>query len=85
MSSTLGGSFGLAIPVTVYSAVEKTGNMGAAASIGLLANAVFARLALLAIVTIIPKDSVKKSLESGINEPLEDRESLLLKVAKKIN
>ena len=63
MSSTLGGSFGLAISVTVYSVVEKAGNMEAAASIGLLANAIFAGLALLAVVVTIPKEGVKKSIK----------------------
>ncbi|MGE8080087.1 MFS transporter [Peribacillus loiseleuriae] len=63
MSSTLGGSFGLAISVTVYSVVEKAGNMEAAASIGLLVNAIFAGLALLAIVATIPKEDVKKSIK----------------------
>lgn len=63
MSSTLGGSFGLAISVAIYSVVEKTGNMEAAASIGLLANVIFAGLALLAIVAVIPKESVKKSIK----------------------
>jgi DHA2 family multidrug resistance protein-like MFS transporter len=63
MSSTLGGSFGLAISVAIYSLVEKTGNMEAAASIGLLTNAIFAGLALLAIVAVIPKEGIKKSLK----------------------
>lgn len=63
MSSTLGGSFGLAISVTVYGVVEKAGNMEAAASIGLLVNAIFALLALLAVVTAIPKEGVKKSIK----------------------
>ena len=63
MSSTLGGSFGLAISVAIYSLVEKTGNMEAAASIGLLANVAFALLALLAIVAVIPKEGIKQSLK----------------------
>ena len=63
MSSTLGGSFGLAISVAVYSVVEKAGNMEAAASIGLMVNAIFAGLALLAIVAAIPKEGVKKSIK----------------------
>ena len=63
MSSTLGGSFGLAISVAIYSAVEGTGNMEAAASLGLIANVIFAVLALLAIVAMIPKEGVKKSIK----------------------
>lgn len=61
MSSTLGGSFGLAISVAVYGAVESTGNLGAAASVGLVTNAIFAILALVAIVTTVPKGAVLKS------------------------
>ncbi|WP_375141706.1 MFS transporter [Bacillus sp. EB600] len=68
MSSTLGGSFGLALSVAVYSAIAKAGNMEAAASIGLLANAIFAGLALLAVVTVIPKAGVKK--------PIKERKAL---------
>ena len=41
MSSTLGGSFGLAISVAVYSAVERFGNMEAAASVGLVTKCYF--------------------------------------------
>ncbi len=55
MSSTLGGSFGLAISVAVYSGVEKIGSLEVAASAGLMANAIFAALALVAVVTTIPK------------------------------
>ncbi|MBA9026349.1 MULTISPECIES: MFS transporter [Bacillaceae] len=63
MSSTLGNSFGLAISVTVYSVVEKAGNMEVAASMGLLTNAIFAGLALLAIVAAIPKKGVRESMK----------------------
>jgi MFS transporter, DHA2 family, multidrug resistance protein len=62
MSSTLGGSFGLAISIAVYSVVGKAGNMEVAASIGLIINAIFAGLALLAIVTAIPKQGVSESI-----------------------
>ena len=63
MSSTLGGSFGLAISVAIYSEVGKAGNMEVAASVGLLTNVIFAGLALLAIVATIPKEGVKKSIK----------------------
>ena len=76
MSSTLGGSFGLAISVAVYSVVEKTGNMEAAASIGLLVNAIFAGLALLAVVATIPKEGVKKSIEEDVTESIIERKAL---------
>ncbi|MCQ6280270.1 MFS transporter [Bacillus sp. EB600] len=62
MTSTLGGSFGLAISVAVYSVVEKIGSMEVAASTGLVVNIIFAGLALLAIVTAIPKSRVPESI-----------------------
>ena len=63
MSSTLGGSFGFAISVAVYSIVEGYGSLAVAASAGLFANIIFASLALLAIVVTIPKGHVIKSVE----------------------
>ena len=62
MTSTLGGSLGLAISIAVYSVVEKIGSMEVAASIGLVVNIIFAGLALLAIVTAIPKTRVTESI-----------------------
>jgi MFS transporter, DHA2 family, multidrug resistance protein len=76
MSSTLGGSFGLAISVAVYSVVEKVGNMEAAASVGLIVNAIFAVLALLAVVATMPKGSAKKSIKEDVMEPIKEREAL---------
>ncbi|WP_338471181.1 MFS transporter [Niallia sp. XMNu-256] len=67
MSSTLGGSFGLAISVAVYSAVETMGNLQVAASAGLIVNAVFALIALWSIMSTIPKGAVLKSMQ---NEPV---------------
>jgi MFS transporter, DHA2 family, multidrug resistance protein len=58
MSSTLGGSFGLAISVAIYSAVEGAGNIATAASLGLIANVIFAILALISVVALIPKQKV---------------------------
>src|SRR6059058_5525341 len=62
MTSTLGGSLGLAISVAVYSVVEKIGSMEAAASTGLVVNIIFAGLALFAVVTAIPKTRVPESI-----------------------
>ena len=76
MSSTLGGSFGLAISVAVYSVVEKIGNMEAAASVGLIVNAIFAVLALLAIVATMPKGSVNKSIKEDVTESIKERKAL---------
>ena len=77
MSSTLGGSFGLAISVAVYGAVESTGNLGAAASIGLITNAIFAILALVAVVVTIPKGAILKSVNSEVTKsPIKERKAL---------
>ena len=76
MSSTLGGSFGLAISVAVYSAVEEFGNLEAAASVGLIANAIFAVLALVAIVTTVPKGSVNKSIKEDVTDSIKERKVL---------
>lgn len=61
MSSTLGGSFGLAISVAVFNAMNGTGGLELAASAGLIANMVFILLALAAVAVTIPKGHVKKS------------------------
>ena len=61
MSSTLGGSFGLAISIAIYSAVEAgTGNIATAASLGLIANVIFGVLALFSVVALIPKQAIAK-------------------------
>ena len=76
MSSTLGGSFGLAISVAVYSGVEEIGNMEAAASVGLITNIIFAALALVAIVVTIPKGCVIKSIKEEVTELIKERKAL---------
>lgn len=75
MASTLGGSFGLAISVAVYGAFEKSGNFDAAAIAGLLANATFAILALLAITLIIPKKKRVKTKMKKVSKPMKLKES----------
>ena len=62
MSSTLGGSFGLAISVAIYSAVEGFGSIEVAAGAGLVTNIIFTVLALVAIVATMPKGHVIKSV-----------------------
>ncbi|MBB6444137.1 MFS transporter [Bacillus benzoevorans] len=61
MSSTLGGSFGFAISVAVYSVVDGIGSLEIAASAGLVTNIIFAALALMAVVVTIPSGPVNKS------------------------
>jgi DHA2 family multidrug resistance protein-like MFS transporter len=60
MSSTLGGSFGLAISIAIYSAIETSGNIATAASLGLIANVIFGAIALFSVVALIPKQTVAR-------------------------
>ena len=60
MSSTLGGSFGLAISIAIYSAIETSGNIATAASVGLIANVIFGAIALFSVIALIPKQSAAK-------------------------
>ena len=76
MSSTLGGSFGLAISVAVYSVVEGLGNLEVAASAGLIANIIFALLALVAIVATMPKGHVIKSINENDTRPIKVKKAL---------
>ena len=76
MSSTLGGSFGLAISVAVYSGVQGFGNVEAAASAGLTTNIIFAALALVAIITTVPKGFVVKEVKGEVTELGRARKAL---------
>lgn len=55
MASSLGGAFGVAISAAVYGAFAESTNLAAAATAGILVNVAFGLLAILAIVTLIPK------------------------------
>ena len=66
MASSLGGAFGVAISVTIYSAMVEVGNMEAAASAGLLTNVIFAVLALVSIMFTIPKKIKKVSMNEHV-------------------
>lgn len=69
MASSLGGSFGVAISVTVYSSISNVGNVSLAASAGLITNVIFAVLALLSVLFTIPKHARKSG--PGQNPPRE--------------
>lgn len=60
MASSLGGSFGVAISATVYGTMTLSGNIEKAASAGIITNAIFALLALVAIIVLIPKEPNKQ-------------------------
>lgn len=55
MASSLGGAFGVAISAAVYGAFAESTNLAAVATAGILVNVAFGLLAILAIVTLIPK------------------------------
>lgn len=53
MASALGGSFGMAITLAVYTALGKTGNLDTAAGLGFLVNVLFLLLALYVVFKCI--------------------------------
>lgn len=55
IASSLGGAFGVAISAAVYGAFAESTNLAATATAGILVNVAFGLLAILAIVTLIPK------------------------------
>lgn len=55
MASSLGGAFGVAISAAVYGAFAESTNLAAAATAGILVNVAFGLLAILAIITLIPR------------------------------
>lgn len=55
IASSLGGAFGVAISAAVYGAFAESTNLAAAVTAGILVNVAFGLLAILAIVTLIPK------------------------------
>ncbi|MBS4176795.1 MFS transporter [Lederbergia citrea] len=79
MASSLGGSFGVAISTAVYSSITTVGNVGVAASAGLITNVIFAVLALLSIMIMIPGTKGKKPTEEREEEVRDDEILLPLK------
>lgn len=55
IASSLGGAFGVAISAAVYGAFAESTNLAAAATAGILVNVAFGLLAILAIITLIPR------------------------------
>ncbi|QNK88002.1 MFS transporter [Sporosarcina sp. resist] len=70
MASSLGSSFGVAISATVYGTMTMTGNIEKAASAGIITNVIFAVLALIAIMFLVPKarQDATKQVVSRQNE-----------------
>ena len=75
MASALGGSFGVAISAAVYGTLMHTGNIEKAASAGIIANVIFAVLALVAILFLVPAKepvSQKTIAPKGFVNPIND-------------
>lgn len=72
MASSLGGSFGVAISTAVYSAITVVGSVEIAATAGLITNVIFAVLALLSIMFLIPINAGKREKDTSPREGLSD-------------
>ncbi len=77
MSSSLGFSFGIAISAAVYGAVIATGNIAAAAPLGILVNVIFAIPALISIMVTISGNEGKEVPELSAEKD-ETEKSLVL-------
>ena len=63
MASSLGSAFGVAISATVYATIANTSGVNAAATGGIIANVVFAVIALLSILFMVPNNTGKKEAQ----------------------
>ena len=59
MASSLGSAFGVAISATVYAMISESSGVHAAATGGIIANVVFAIIALLSIIFMVPNNAGK--------------------------
>ncbi|PZX05693.1 DHA2 family multidrug resistance protein-like MFS transporter [Psychrobacillus insolitus] len=60
MASSLGGAFGVAISATVYSIILTQSGIDVAATAGIVTNVIFAVIALISIVILVPNNTGKK-------------------------
>ena len=60
MASSLGSAFGVAISATVYATISITSGVDVAATGGIITNVIFAVIALLSIVFMVPNNTGKK-------------------------
>ena len=63
MASSLGSAFGVAISATVYAMISATGGVDAAATGGIVANVIFAVIALLSIIFMVPNNAGKSEVK----------------------
>jgi len=68
MASSLGGAFGVAISATVYATISAVSNVSLGASAGIVVNVIFAVLALLSIIILIPNKTGTKEEVNHLNE-----------------
>lgn len=59
MASSLGSAFGVAISATVYAMIASNNGVDAAATGGIIANVIFAVIALLSIIFLVPNNAGK--------------------------
>lgn len=59
MASSLGSAFGVAISMSVYSAIAVSGNYELAAMSGIIVNVIFGTLSTLAVIFLVPKNTGK--------------------------
>ena len=64
MASSLGGSFGVAISAAVYGAIASMGSINAAATGGIMTNAIFGVLSLLSIIAMVPDKCRKEEAKN---------------------
>ena len=64
MASSLGGAFGVAISATIYGSIAVVSSLEVAASAGIITNVVFAALALLSIIFLVPAKSGEEATET---------------------
>ena len=62
MASSLGSAFGVAISATVYAMISATSGVDVAATGGIIANVIFAVIALLSILFMVPNNAGKNTL-----------------------
>ena len=71
MASSLGGSFGVAISAAIYAAIAEASSLEVAAAAGIITNVVFAVLALISIIVMLPRTEGRTS-DSGKSVRLKE-------------
>ena len=72
MASSLGGAFGVAISATIYGSISVVSSLEVAASAGIITNVVFAALALLSIIFLVPAKTGEEANETPKDELPDD-------------